>query len=146
MSQHPAVAYLRNAHDQAARWATAASDPQGWWLINPRYADHRTVREYVIEGERGPVVHVDVEEHDPEAHAAEAQLIQTNSPRAVLSRIAADREVLVEHAESWGHCAVCSGEDYDGADLAFRRSLDWPCPTILAVARGWGWAEEAADV
>lgn len=124
-----AAAFLRNAHAQAEQWASAASDSEGWWLINPRFADHRTVAEFVIEGERGPVVHVEVQEHDVEAHQAEALLIQANNPAAVLRRIKAERAVL-EACDT-----VLSGWYYgESKELAHD--------VIAGLARGWGWTGE----
>lgn len=124
-----AVTFLRNAMDQAEQWATAASDGEGRWLINPRFADHRTIAEFTIEGERGPVVHIDVQEHDPEAHQAEALLIQANHPAAVLRRIEAERSVL-EACDT-----VLSGWYYgETKELAHD--------VIAGLARGWGWTGE----
>lgn len=141
-----AVAYLRNAHAQAEEWATAASDGQGWWFINPRFADHRTVVEFVIEGERGPVAHIDVQEHNVEAHQAEALLIQSNNPAAVLARVRAERAILAEHASDYGDCKACgrASDETNGLGFAFFEAVDWPCTTVRLLAAGWGWTEETS--
>jgi hypothetical protein len=138
--QHPAVTFLLAAHAESERWATAASDGEGWWVIAPRYADHRTVAEYVIEGERGPVVHVDVQEHDSEAHRAEALLIQSNSPRAVLARVAAERGILAEHRDFNGRCGRCANWDtmWEVGRVA-HEGRPWPCTVWTSTAKAWGW-------
>jgi hypothetical protein len=140
---HPAVAFLLAAHAEAERCATTASDGQGWWLISPRAADHRSVVEYVIEGERGPVTHIDVDEHEPEAHLAEALLIQSNSPRAVLCRVAAEREILAEHAagdmareRDETECRTCSEPQLGFSGMW---AAEHPCRTVLGLAKAWGW-------
>lgn len=74
-------------------------------------------------------------------YLAEARLIaEHGNPAAVLRRIAAERKILAEHQGPWS-CAVCSEEDYDGAERAFRRPLDSPCATVRALAEAWGWQE-----
>jgi hypothetical protein len=140
--QHPAVTFLLAAHAESERWATAASDGEGWWVIAPRYADHRTVAEYVIEGERGPVVHVDVQEHDSEAHRAEALLIQSNSPRAVLARVAAERDVLAARAEAEATLgkALADPDQVHPADAGiYVGKLNALTFALKAIATGWGW-------
>lgn len=160
--QHSAVTFLLAAHAEAEKWATAASDPQGWWLIEPRFADHRTICEYVIQGERGPVVHVEVEEHDTEAHRAEALLIQANSPRAVLLRVAQERDILAEHAGTWtsgepeyehhhevmvgptGRTRYVEVEDDEPIPpymCITCEAAGWPCRTVLGLAKAWGWED-----
>ncbi len=131
MSEHPAVTFLLAAHAEAERCATTASDGQGWWLISPRAADHRSVVEYVIEGERGPVTHIDVDEHEPEAHLAEALLIQSNSPGSVLRRIEAEREILAA-------CRAVLAEDgWEYTDAPELAEV-----VTAGLAEAWGWEAE----
>lgn len=55
---------------------------------------------------------------------------------AVLRRCAADRELVALHAmDDLGRpaCQVCSEVQFSE-----DRAMDWPCPTLRAVARGYG--------
>lgn len=73
-------------------------------------------------------------------------LIALGDPAAVLRRCAADRKILEHHApygHSWEPYA-CVGCGYDGSDYC----SDWitdhinDCPTLLALAEGYGLTEE----
>jgi hypothetical protein len=137
------VAHLRNAHQQAEQLARAATS--GPWFANAHdWGDHDFAANIGTAATGYDTANVVGHGHEGGGvvELADATFIATNHPGAALRRIEAERELLAEHAEGWRHCEVCSEEDYDGAGRVFRRPLPWPCPTILAVARGWGWTEE----
>lgn len=76
-----------------------------------------------------------------------ARHIVRHDPAVVLRRVAADRQILAEHANDRGDCRVCAGEaDYsDDAEgnREWHRSAElWPCRTVLLLAEAWGWTEE----
>lgn len=94
----------------------------------------------------------------------QAAHIVHNDPHAVLRRCAADRKILHEHSDNGGwiraddgslarsgpvgaRCATCWNEDL-GAPLGseFAEHAKHPCKTLLALAEGYGLAEEAAHV
>lgn len=139
MTEHPAVAFLRNAHQRAEELARAAT-PGPWEAEGDDPTDDEIYTCY--DGEHGDLLGEMVAfTRGPRSHATMLLIAHAADPVAVLRRIQAERDLLVEHAENWGHCSVCGAEDYDGAERAFRRPLPWPCPTVLAVVRGWGWTE-----
>lgn len=145
--EHPAVAHVRNAHrisEEHARkgtpgpWEPEGDDPTDDQVMTVHDGEHGdwvggTVA-FVRSGAWG-------RPEEGRTYANMCLIADHAAPEAVLRRVAAERGLLAEHAENWGHCTVCSEEDYDGAERAFRRPLLWPCPTVLAVARGWGWTE-----
>lgn len=77
-----------------------------------------------------------------EMDAAAGGHIIRHDPKRVLRRVAADREILALHradvtryadGRTSAHCAVChEPEVYDPAPE------DWPCKTLLALAKGYG--------
>ncbi|MGV9278067.1 DUF6221 family protein [Streptomyces griseosporeus] len=75
-----------------------------------------------------------------------AGLIAANAPRLVLLRCAADRKQLKLHApqpDGTGfpdgfQCRTCSEDGGDG----YQYLVPFPCPTIRAVAEGYGWVEK----
>jgi hypothetical protein len=75
-------------------------------------------------------------------HPAVAFLLAAHARSDDACRVAAEREILAEHADEWRCCSACSEEDYDGAERAFRRPLPWPCRTVLGLAKAWGWEAE----
>lgn len=118
MSEHPAVAFLREAQRVAEEKAGAAGEPAVLlWPSHPV--------EFLLAGQ---------EVSTPETRAAEAH-IRLHLPEAVLRRIEAERGILAEHGGIDGRCAVC-------ADA--RGPLTWPCPTVLGLARAWGWEPAGA--
>ncbi|MEY9875344.1 hypothetical protein ABH931_004845 [Streptacidiphilus sp. MAP12-33] len=118
VNEHPAVAFLREAHEQAEARARAASEPAVLlWPSQPV--------EFLLAGQ---------EVSTPETRAAEAH-IRLHMPEAVLRRVEAERAVLADHADvadGAGRCAVC-------AEPGSATRLAWPCPTVLGLARAWGW-------
>ncbi|PVC80575.1 hypothetical protein DBP19_36165 [Streptomyces sp. CS090A] len=71
-----------------------------------------------------------------------------HDPKAVLRRCAADRKLIALHHNDGIECPVCAGEpwvdeDSEGNGEWTRSSLNAPCPTIVALAEGYGWTEAA---
>ncbi|WP_435279140.1 DUF6221 family protein [Streptomyces sp. 1222.5] len=80
-------------------------------------------------------------------HVRDACHIAAHDPAAVLRRCEADRKILAIHkplATSWSDYYACEGCGYDGADACsepITRHVN-DCPTLLAVAEGYGLTEE----
>jgi hypothetical protein len=74
-----------------------------------------------------------------------AALTVLNDPASVLRRCAADRKLLKLHRLDGGwSCVVCAAEereeeDTEGQIERSRPAIDFPCPTLRAVAEGYGW-------
>jgi hypothetical protein len=148
--QRPAVAHLLAAHERAAKLAQASDG--GKWAVAER-ADCDCC-DVVRNGTGGLVTQADLDD---------APLIAEHAnPSTVLLRVAAERDLLAEHAGTWA-----SGEpEYDhhhevvvGANGRTRYiEVDdddpiqpymcitcevggWPCRTVLGLAKAWGWKE-----
>ncbi|WP_042418741.1 DUF6221 family protein [Streptacidiphilus anmyonensis] len=119
---HPAVAFLREAQARAVEAARAASEPA--LLLWPTHPV-----EFLLAGQEVSTL---------ETRAAEAH-IRLHMPEAVLLRVEAERGILADHADADGCCAVCADP------AAGRRALEWPCPTVLALARAWGWSAQTGQ-
>lgn len=144
--QHPAVVYLLAAHERAEKVARLAGRPA---------LDHcpSDPVEFVIGMN---------DLSTPAVRAAEAH-IRLHSPDIVLGRVAAEREILAEHAGTWPE-----GEPEYGyhsvpmvGPTGRTRYVDvrddeptppyWcaacsdmaPCRTVLLLAQAWGWEAEA---
>jgi hypothetical protein len=83
-------------------------------------------------------------------HDAFGEYLPLIGPDAVLRRVAADRQILTEHANDYGDCAVCAGpewysDDAEGNREWSRPAIPWPCRTVLLLAEGWGWTEGIED-
>ncbi|WP_399559418.1 DUF6221 family protein [Streptomyces chartreusis] len=71
--------------------------------------------------------------------------IAMHDPESVLRRCAADRKLLELHAPQQDgsgipdalQCRTCSQDGGDG----YRYLVYAPCPTVLAIAEGYGWTE-----
>lgn len=65
-------------------------------------------------------------------------------PAAVLRRVAADRQILAEHANDYGDCAACGrpSEERNERGYAFFAEVEWPCRVVRLLAEAYGWAEE----
>jgi len=94
---------------------------------------------------------VDVVGHGHEGGGVEriedARHIALHDPAAVLRRCAADRKILAVHAprdRRWYDDYVCEGCGYDGADYCSEPNTPHvnDCPTLLALAEGYGLTEE----
>ncbi|MEW2070015.1 DUF6221 family protein [Streptomyces sp. NPDC007346] len=82
----------------------------------------------------------------PEMDGSLADHIALNDPASVLRRCTADRKLIALHQPDGSDCRVCAApemhsEDCDGNYEWSRSSLDFPCPTVLALAEGYGWTE-----
>lgn len=81
-----------------------------------------------------------------------AEHIVLHDPEAVLRRIAAERKILEAHPVDTD--VINPGYGKHVADFGCRTCHDWDgvtegygwCRTILALAEGWGWVGESADV
>lgn len=132
MSEHPAVEFLTAALARAERVARAV--PRGPWHWERRSPPESFQS---LEGPAGlPVFHSQAKPGNAswiELHPAFDEFLP--EPEAVLRRVAAERQVLAEHADDGaGYCGVC-------AHWAVR--LPSPCRTVLLLAQAWGWTEEA---
>jgi hypothetical protein len=163
MSEHPALAFLRQAHQQAEELVRVISHggfaPQTWHVEPSR--SQRWVQ--VISKSRAV-------NEPPEAAARmddqPVMLVQTgrnghlhvvlHDPAAVLHRVEAEREQLALHqpvacgeftCDCHQCCAVCrwTEEDEDGRERAWGEIPlhVYPCRTVLLLAEAWGWAKEA---
>jgi hypothetical protein len=98
-------------------------------------------------GDYGWTVHTgvrSVETEDSEIGQADAKHIALNSPSATLRRCAADRKLLELHRPDGSACVVCAGpeesdENSEGEYEWSRPGLPFPCPTVVAIAEGYGW-------
>jgi hypothetical protein len=53
-----------------------------------------------------------------------------------LADLAAKRAIVALHYRGWtGGCATCAYEAEDLGEDQFQMQLDWPCPTLLALAQ-----------
>jgi hypothetical protein len=146
------VTHLLAAHAEAERLAEAAGGPDGWWVIEPRYTnpifeigsarpepDHAVI--HSMQG-GDPVAWIEIGDVDTAKRKAETLLIQANNPRAVLARVVAERDILAEHADDYGSCTCGrASEETTGRGYAFFEAADWPCRTVLGLAKAWGWEE-----
>jgi hypothetical protein len=76
-----------------------------------------------------------------------ADHIVLHDPTTVLRRCAADRRILTIHkplAATWSAYYACEGCGYDGADYCSEPNVAHvnDCPTLLALAEGYGLTEE----
>ncbi|MGW7398105.1 DUF6221 family protein [Streptomyces cyaneofuscatus] len=74
--------------------------------------------------------------------------IALHDPESVLRRCAADRKLIALHHNDGFECPVCAGEpwvdeDSEGNGEWTRSSINAPCPTVVALAEGYGWTEDA---
>jgi len=137
--QHPAMTFLLAAHERAERLANA-SDGGKWAVAERAGCDCCDV----VRNETGGLV--------TNADLDDAPLIAEHAnPRAVLLRVAAERDILAEHEarpglgsvdEGWLHtpsfvCAICAPAWFQG----HPQRAPWPCRTVLGLAKAWGWEE-----
>jgi hypothetical protein len=140
MTEHPAVTFLLAAHTKAEALAQAANRPDA--QMHPE-----NPVEFILSS-------VDL---STRAIRAGERFIEANMPDAALLRVAAERDLLVEHQpqryaslpihescadlncdcyEEVATCGTCApGHYYDGDPQP------WPCATVQLIARGWGWTE-----
>ena len=140
MAEHPAVVFLEQALDRAE--AAARGLPPGPWRWVE--VDDGSERE-VLAGADGQAV---LSSGDAESyqslvwkHAGFEAFLSLMQPTAVLARVAADRQILAEHAKApMAACAACA--DTRHPDPRQWALVVWPCRTVLLLAAGWGWTEE----
>lgn len=139
MAEHPAVAFLRQAHERAEKVARAL--PRGPWMWTGRWDLEGNYM--ALEGPTGvPVIRSRTKDgawSRMEWHPAFDEYLP--DPSAVLRRVAAERQILAEHADASGECRVCAAEGTVGAST-FLGNVPWPCRTVLLLAQAWGWEEE----
>ena len=135
MAEHPAVVFLRAELDRVGQVARAAGG-DAWSL-----AEHPSDTVAVYDSRREPVVY---DEGWPSGD--QAQHIALHDPAAVLRRVAADRQILAEHANDSGDCAACGrpSEETNSRGFAFFAEVPWPCRTVRLLAEAWGWTEDAS--
>ena len=157
MGEHPAVAFLLAAHQQAEETARAASSDSGGdeWTDGGKHGDDVHVRSsnsYVAIGPWGCGLSDGIRMH-----------IASHDPAAALRRVAAERELLAEHQlfrrevpvlagdcfccakplptepfeMTW--CGTCHDEDDVGYEARWHGFRGGPCRTVLLLAKGWGW-------
>lgn len=128
--EHAAVTFLLAAHDRAERLAQASAG--GRWVVAER-ADCDCC-DVVRNATGGLVTTADLDD---------APLIAEHSnPTAVLARVAAERDILAEHADDYGSCTCGrASEETTSRGYAFFEAVDWPCRTVLGLAKAWGWEE-----
>jgi hypothetical protein len=138
MTDHPAVVFLRQAHERAEKVVRAL--PRGPWMWVGHWDPEGNFR--ALEGpDEIPVLRSRAQHGNSstmEWHPAFDGLLP--EPEAVARRVAADRELLTEHAERQGECRVCAAEGEAGG-TTFLGNVPWPCRTVLLLAKAWGWEE-----
>lgn len=117
-AEHPAFAHLRAAHTRAEEIARAAMEP-AVFLYPAQPVEFLLAGQEVITAE---------------TRAAEAH-IRLHMPEAVLVRVEAERVILADHDPVDRRCCGDAGEAGD----AGRTAVGWPCPTVVGLARAWGW-------
>jgi hypothetical protein len=140
--QHPAVVFLRQAHERAEKVARAL--PRGPWMWMGHWDPGGNFQ--ALEGPDGiPVLRSRAQTGNSskmEWHPAFDGLLP--EPEAVLRRVTNERELLAEHADDEGSCQRCAGpewasDDADGNREWSRSPEPWPCRTVLLLAQAWGW-------
>lgn len=96
-------------------------------------------------GVGGPYMRVAVPGFEGQTEAAVAHFA-LYGPESVLRRCAADRTLINLHQPDGWTCKVCANEeqadeDSEGEYHWSRPGLAFPCPTIEALAEGYGWTE-----
>lgn len=102
----------------------------------------------VLNGLWGVVIANVPDDCDPNAWDPLPQLEHAalHDPAAVLRRVAADRKVLAEHQPGDNEsgiydteCSRCWDLDWTIDRSGAYGAMPWPCPTVRALAEGWGW-------
>lgn len=134
MSGHPAVAFLTAALARAEETAKVATAGP-WWVEDTsprRWGDERDAEVASAKG-RLAVLPYD------KSGGLNAEHVALHDPAAVMRRVAADRQILAEHARvAWGVFCLRCAED-GGPE---RGPAAYPCRTVLLLAQAWGWTEE----
>jgi hypothetical protein len=147
---HPAVVYLLAAHARAEGRAAMAT-PGPW---KPKRGDDGDDEVYTVhDGPHGDMVgdivaYVRGQEYRgvQGRTMANKHLIATMAdPVEVLRRVAAEREILAEHGVDEGRFCRCCARWLDipvGQQVEPDDAVDWPCRTVLGLAKAWGWEEQ----
>ena len=137
------LAYLDRAISQYEETARAASESDKWTTRSTCWKPENSpsTGAWVSDEFDGIVVFGD-------GHPSEAQSIHIalHDPESVLRRCAADRKLINLHQPDGWTCKVCANEEQadensEGEYHWSRPGLAFPCPTIEALAEGYGWTE-----
>lgn len=133
----------------AEREDTARLATQGTWRTHDTYLDLGGHTATVLVGEWNDtrlLAWLPTMSHTPWDEARNvwnnASHIAANDPESVLRRCAADRKLLELHAPTQGFnvyggsCTACSA-----CGAAEEYPVWYPCPSVLALAEGYGWTE-----
>jgi hypothetical protein len=163
MTEHPAVAYLRNGLARAEALAQAAT-PGPWFAHTHDWNDHEFAADIGTSPTPGPDQAANVVGHGWESGGVveqhDADFIAANSPDTVLRRVVKARELLTEHAGTWAsgepeydyhhetaigatgrtrYIEVASDEPIDPYMCTTCQQPGYPCRTVLLLAEAWGW-------
>jgi hypothetical protein len=146
MTEHPAVAYLRNGLARAEALAQAAT-PGPWFAHTHDWNDHEFAADIGTSPTPGPDQAANVVGHGWESGGVveqhDADFIAANSPDAVLRRVQAERAVLALHEPVESEYADGDGVERSSVDCAAcdngGSSWTYPCRTVLLLAEAWGW-------
>jgi hypothetical protein len=149
------VVWLREALDAAAQAATKAAalcgchPPAPHWSF--RDGDGPTDGRIVVVDEPHPGLKRKIGRRWNGSYEglAMAEHIVRHDPAAVLRRIAADRKLLAAHPYTTRVISPLCGQESAGFGCETCHNWDGVpegrgnCATVLALAEGWGWTEEA---
>lgn len=124
------LAWLGNAIKRVETVARAATERQPYdeWDAVGDDRDGDTARKYWSV--------VGIAQMNPTPAARDlATHIALHDPASVLRRCAADRTLLELHAQD----SLPNGIDLDECRTCGGVNEPWPCPTLLAIAEGYGW-------
>ncbi|WP_098007817.1 DUF6221 family protein [Streptomyces sp. sk226] len=138
------------ATEEAAR-AAHATDPAPWEAATGKSPthdhDHDAGNGLLINAANEPLW--DCEQSGTLCMTAAASIhAALHDPEAVLRRCTADRKLIALHHSDGFECPACAGEpwvdeDSEGNGEWTRSSINAPCPTLVVLAEGYGWAEDA---
>lgn len=132
MSEPQFTSWLSSRLDEVEALAKSAASCGDTWTHNKGGGNP-----HLITGSRSDAYRNSVVVYDEGAPSeAQADHIATFDPAMVLRLVAATRAVLELHKDQGGLCETC---DPQGSAEGL---VGWPCPTIQAVAAGWGWVDE----
>lgn len=128
--------------DEVEEIAKAAERDAGSpWRTEGNYRDDRdiVVASTPLPGYTRPTYWLWNSEEDVHGSPAVAAHVAGMDPAMVLLLVAATRVVLELHKPNQDNdCTTCGWSD--GYEIGGHE--EWPCPTLRAVAVGWGWADD----
>lgn len=136
--EHPAVAYLRNAHARAEELARAATS-------GPWKAGEHTDYGFRVGAADGSawVAWAGAYGDEPESSRPDSEFIAANDPTAMLARVATERQILDEHTNvNDGDCGTCVDGRWGYPTHGGSSPQRWPCRTVRLLAAGWGWTAD----